>query len=73
MSYRVGKAKDGRALVMESSGFVASRVDGEWVEKILFSATEQNNDFVKVRDEAEAKELYEEACIALGKKLSISA
>lgn len=71
MSLRVGKAKDGRVLVLErTSGFVASRVDGVWTEKILFSATEQNNEFTKVRDKAEAEDLYREACAALRQNVS---
>ncbi|MBX3152174.1 hypothetical protein KF728_18595 [Candidatus Obscuribacterales bacterium] len=68
MSYRVGKSKDGRVLVLDrTSGFVASRVDGTWTETILFSASELNTDFTKVRDQAEAESLYSEACAALNK------
>lgn len=68
MSYRVGKTKDGRVLVLEDTGFAASFVDGKWVEKILFSATEQHEDFVRVRDQKEARDLYSAACKALGRK-----
>lgn len=68
MSYRVGKAKDGRILVIEDSGFVASFADGKWVNKILFSADEQNDEFTGVRDASEAKTLYEQACKALKRK-----
>lgn len=68
MEFRVGEAKDGRKLVLHDSGFVASYVDGKWVNRIMFSVTEQN-DFVRIRDEVKAQQVYDEACKALNNKL----
>jgi hypothetical protein len=70
MNYRVSKAKDGRILVMEDSGFAASYEDGKWVNRILFSADEMNEEFRYVRNEAEAKKLWEAARAELKKTLS---
>jgi len=67
MSYRVSKAADGRVLVREDSGFVASYVDGNWIPKILFDAYEMRDELKKVRDTAEAEKLWKEARAAIEK------
>lgn len=47
---RIGhRQEDGAILILYRSGKVASRVDGMWHEKIMFSAEEQNQ-FVQVKN-----------------------
>lgn len=71
MNYRVSKAADGRILVIENSGFVASYVDGHWSPKILFDIYEMRDELKKVRDPAEAEKLWKQAHAAI-KKLIVA-
>ena len=41
-------ADDGRILILDGDGFAASRVNGEWVKGIQFSADAMKDDFSRI-------------------------
>lgn len=58
---RVFRTEDGDLLVMDrENSFYASRVDGKWVNKVLFDANQMRDDMTRV-GEKEALSILEQA------------
>lgn len=56
-----------RVMVLDSDGWAASRVNGDWSKGLKFSADELKDDFERVRDSAIAEKLVSEARAALAR------